>query len=99
MKWIEGRQKTGYSKIPIFESLRFDLHLLKYPTGVGIPRHVDETPGYKHYRINIASTKDDCFNGPSIIRTPRFNFFRSDQPHEVLPVTKLRYVLSIGIRI
>lgn len=54
-RWRPGRQGTGYRKMLLAESswLGFDVYLLDYPPGVGIPRHTDPVEGKKHHRINV----------------------------------------------
>lgn len=56
LKWEEGRQGSGYLKFRLFESklFKFDLYLLKYPTGSYIHWHTDPSvEGYNHWRCNL----------------------------------------------
>lgn len=60
MWWVNGRQGGGYSKLTIFESTRFkfDVHLLKLPTGSKVPWHLDPAPpGFEHHRANMELRK------------------------------------------
>lgn len=108
--WQEGRQGTGYLKKLLwfgptpFSTVWFDIHLLKFPVGSGIPWHVDRVnPGEKHYRLNVylkgarrggefLSKKKPIVNGGF------FQLFRPDiNAHMVTKVEEgTRYVLSIG---
>jgi len=111
LSWVEGRQKTGYYKMKLLESkwLKFDVYLLKYPTGSSVPLHTDPVKGYEHHRINIVkhaktgghfALQEDYSEtyGPMMTLTKkRFYKFRPDtQQHGVLRVFGTRYVLSIG---
>lgn len=56
MKWEAGRQGSGYLKLKLWESklYKFDLYLLKYPTGSYITHHFDPSvKGYNHWRCNL----------------------------------------------
>lgn len=105
LRWQRGRQKTGYDKLLVLAlrwPLPMDIHLLKYPDGVGIPPHRDPVPGQRHFRANLVlrkSTGGGCFvcENP-LFESERLNVFRSDlSTHSVEPIVgKARWVLSIG---
>jgi hypothetical protein len=105
-KWQDGRQGTGHKVLTLINSklLKFDCHVLKYPTGSYIPFHTDPAKeGYKHYRLNIILTKAAggafiCPNYSGVFKWWRFHFFRPDvTEHCVTPVWEgTRYVFSIG---
>lgn len=102
MKWLEGRQGTGYFKLPLLisEKFKFDSYILKYPKGSYIPVHTDKVAGFKHYRFNFTfwgSYRSVKLYHDAIFKFWRFNFFRSDLvAHSVQNVNSLRLVLSIG---
>jgi hypothetical protein len=107
MKWIKGRQDTGYYKMKIVESkwLKFDIYLLKFPKNSYVPYHTDDVYGYKHHRINIIrNAKSGGYFylrkgiGMSSMSRNIINKFRPDiQTHAVTKVESgTRYVLSIG---
>ena len=104
MKWIEGRQKTGYFKKKIIESKRFkfDCYLLKYPKDSEIPEHTDSAiwPFYEHHRLNIILVQPlgGIFHLEGKPKYGRIQKFRPDlQKHSVSKVLNgTRYVLSIG---
>lgn len=103
MKWILGRQNSGYWKLKIFNNRFFDSWIVKYPTGSCIPPHVDVIDGYSHSRINIIIQKPfdggvfKCENVRTLFN--RIHIFRSDiNEHSVSAITDgTRIVLSIGI--
>ena len=104
-KWEGGRQKTGYFKKLLVESLwplPFDVYLLRFPAGSWIPPHVDQVQGGRHYRLNMILKKaergGDFLCKDPLFERPRVKLFRSDiSEHEVTPVTSgCRYVLSLG---
>lgn len=108
MKWEQGRQGTGYEKLCIFKSERFefDLYLLRYRAGAFIKPHVDPVDAnFRHHRINIVLNA--AKGGKFILSSSRyltksyFNrifYFRPDIClHAVTKVTSgTRYVLSFG---
>ncbi|ARV76976.1 hypothetical protein PHABIO_345 [Pseudomonas phage Phabio] len=106
--WEPGRQGTGYEKLELFNRWKYfgkrkwDLYLLRYRVGAGIPEHRDPLPGHEHYRLNIYLWNADRGGVPdhafTIIHNRFFTLFRPDQaPHSVSTVTKgTRYVLSFG---
>lgn len=57
LKWVSGRQKTGYKKLKLFQFWRMDCYLLKYEVGDFIPWHIDPVPNHKHFRLNIVLRK------------------------------------------
>ncbi len=105
MKWIKGRQKSGYFKLKIFSSkfLLMDCYILKFSEGSLIKAHRDKVKIGKHYRLNIVLTpffKGGKFKVENcIFKIPNFVYlFRPDKYlHEVSEITKdNRYVLSLG---
>lgn len=55
-RWKDGRQGGGYSKFALCTSkhLKFDLYLLRLPTGTEVKPHIDPAPiGFEHHRINL----------------------------------------------
>lgn len=104
-RWQPGRQSTGYAKLLLATApwpVGFDLYLLRYRQGQGIPRHTDPVPGKRHWRLNVELVRS-AQGGRFICHGPchrwgRVVLFRPDQcPHEVLPVQAgRRYVLSLG---
>lgn len=107
-KWEEGRQGTGYEKLQLlnrwkyFSPRKWDLYLLRYRVGAGIPEHTDPLPQHKHYRLNIylwnAKEGGKPHHDGFIIHNRFFTLFRPDlYKHSVSTVTKgVRYVLSFG---
>lgn len=103
MNWQEGRQGTGYFKLPLLisERFKFDSYILKYPKGSSIPTHTDPAPkGKKHFRFNLTFWGDYNavkLGAPALMRCWRAYLFRPDLvPHSVEEVDSLRFVLSIG---
>lgn len=107
MKWQEGRQGGGYSKLPLIRvglwGRWFDCLLLKFPTGCFIIQHKDVVPNYRHFRLNItiwpAEGGEFRCDPEAIIYQSRFiTFFRPDEGlHEQDLITKgTRYALSFG---
>lgn len=103
MRWILGRQNSGYWKFKIFDNHYFDTWLVKYPTGSSIPQHVDVIEGHTHTRVNIILQKPisggvfKCDNVKTLF--DRIHIFRSDiNKHSVSTITDgVRIVISIGI--
>jgi hypothetical protein len=104
-KWEGGRQNGGYRVLTLINNkrIKFDMHLIHYPTGSRIPPHVDQANfDQRHYRLNIevkrpkAGGKFECEN--CIFRWWRIALFRPDRNLHM--VTKVeagsRYVLSFG---
>lgn len=106
--WEPGRQGTGYEKLQLinrwkyFSRFKWDLYLLRYPVGSGIPPHRDPLPDHKHYRLNIYLWNAKYGGVPehdqTIISNRFFTLFRPDlYTHSVSNVVKgTRYVLSFG---
>lgn len=106
LKWIQGRQNTGYYKMRLLISkkLSFDSYLLKFEDGVEVPWHYDPvSTGRKHFRLNIILRRgrggelviDD---GKPIASSRFFHLFRPDiQRHRMTRVEgRIQYMLSIG---
>lgn len=99
MRWIEGRQGTGYRKWTLLALPRSDIHILRYDKGHYIPPHVDKVPsGLRHYRMNILLYGEDTFKCSEVIfKKGPVVLFRPDlHEHSVSPVSRLRIVLSLG---
>lgn len=108
LNWEPGRQGTGYEKLKIWERWKYfspykwDIYLLRYRVGAGIPKHRDPAPKHKHYRLNIYLWNAQAGGVPEhehvILSTRFFTLFRPDlYDHSVSTVTKgVRYVLSFG---
>lgn len=108
MRWVKGRQGTGYEKLKLFQFLNMDCYILRYKVGDSIPWHTDPVPNRKHYRLNIELKKAE--SGGKLWMIPdnnmvhkhikeRIILFRSDiVPHMVTKIKKgTRYVLTFGI--
>lgn len=103
-KWQQGRQMTHYYKMLMLRSerFRFDIYLLKFPTGSYINDHKDPVPnGYEHHRINFILNKN--FKGGKFVikgksQEGRIHRFRPDRfKHRVTEIKEgTRYVLSVG---
>ncbi|HYX21483.1 MAG TPA: 2OG-Fe(II) oxygenase [Thermoanaerobaculia bacterium] len=96
-RWEPGRQGTGYRKMRIAGGASWDLHLLDYPPGASVPRHVDPVPGKAHVRCNLRLLGEDAFVGRALLKVGRLVVFRSDKPHAVRTVTRRRVALSLGL--
>ena len=105
MKFVKGRQNSGYDKMKIIISsyFMFDVYILRFNEGSYIDTHVDKAKdGYEHHRINIIlkSAREGgefvCEN--TIFRNSFINYFRPDiEEHAVTRIDEgTRYVLSIG---
>ncbi|KPV94738.1 hypothetical protein AN214_03246 [Pseudoalteromonas sp. P1-9] len=104
-RWQRGRQNSGYDKMLLCGAvwpIKFDVYLLKFPTGSEIPAHTDKVASGKHYRLNIVLKKAQQ-GGEFICASPiydseRIKVFRPDAcEHRVSKVIKgNRYILSIG---
>lgn len=103
-KWQNGRQKSGYDKLPIISAswLNFDLWLLRFKPGAYIAPHVDTVTDRRHYRLNIfikPAKVGGVFRAGTVIYQNKFlAFFRPDiSTHSVSKVESgTRYVLSLG---
>lgn len=98
MKWQPGRQNVlGHYKAKILQGKSFDVWLIRYETGVGLPEHTDTVEGKKHHRVNFAlrgSHRDFICAGAK--RFWRGVYFRPDiMPHSVAASDR-RLILSIG---
>ncbi|GHA11080.1 hypothetical protein GCM10008090_21050 [Arenicella chitinivorans] len=104
-KWRGGRQASGYDKLFLGGAhwpIRFDIYLLRFPTGSCVPEHKDEVDDGQHYRLNIVlrnAREEGVFNYEApIFETRRIKFFRPDTSlHSVSKIEAgVRYVFSIG---
>jgi hypothetical protein len=104
-RWQLGRQGTGYEKCLLLTGLwpkPFDLYLLRYRPGHGIPPHRDPVPNGRHFRANIILCRGKSGGAflcdAPLFASPRLFVFRSDlSEHAVEPmVSGTRYVLSLG---
>lgn len=104
-RWQPGRQGTGYEKCLLLAStwpVPFDLYLLRYRPGQGIPPHRDPVPRMRHFRANLVLTRGQeggafrCEH--PLFSKGRLHVFRSDlSEHAVEPMVRgTRYVLSLG---
>jgi hypothetical protein len=105
LRWNAGRQETGYHKLLLATSpvpVPFDLYLLRYRVGAGIPPHVDPVDGRRHYRINIVlreAERGGCFSCVApIFETRRIKVFRPDVSEHAVSTVEAgtRLVLSLG---
>ncbi len=82
--------------------LPFDIYLLRFLRGQGIPPHTDQVQSGKHYRLNLvikaARSGGEFYCSHPIYESKRVKLFRSDiSEHGVSEVTQgSRYVVSIG---
>jgi len=104
LTWAQGRKMTHYYKMAILssEKYKFDMYLLKFPTGSYIDNHRDPAPeGMEHHRINFILNKS--FKGGKFViggksQEGRIHKFRPDKfTHKVTKIKEgTRYVFSIG---
>ena len=100
MRWLLGRQGTGYRKLRLGQGARWDAWILDYPPGHGIPDHADPLPGRRHLRVNLAILTGGSQIVAAAVRFrlgERFIVFWSDRRHRVDPGRGRRVVVSIGI--
>lgn len=105
LRWQTGRQKSGYHKLLLLRCsriLKFDVYLLRYPTGSVVPKHTDKVQSGRHYRMNVivkrAKLGGDFHCDDAIIHLRRFILFRPDLcEHHVSRIQDgSRYVISVG---
>jgi hypothetical protein len=103
--WDNGRQKSGYDKMLLCFALypfKFDVYLLRFPTGSKIPPHIDQVKNGKHFRLNIilknAKNGGKFICKDPIFETKRIKLFRPDiSEHQVTEIIGgNRYVFSVG---
>ena len=102
--WQKGRQESGYEKMTLLRSklFKFDVYLLKYPTGSVIKAHKDKVDSvFEHHRLNIVikqAKKGGVFICNDEVKKGRFHYFRPDiMKHEVTEIEAgTRYVFSLG---
>lgn len=105
-KWIQGRQHSGYWKMPIIVSrwLRFDIYLLKFEAGVEVPWHVDPAKTGRHFRLNFYLTHPSGGqlllekNKKAIFSNRLCHLFRADIIQHAMTQVEggTLYMLSIG---
>lgn len=103
-KWIQGRQDTGYYKMPIWVSkyFKFDIYLLKFEAGVKVPWHRDPAATGKHFRLNVYLSNPGggqlLLKGDSIFNNRFFHLFRPDIVEHAMTEVEggTLYMLSIG---
>ena len=101
--WEPGRQRSGYAKLLLLEGRRFDVYLLRFPTGASVPAHRDPLVGAGHLRANlivVAPERGGEFECEhAIVDWPRFKLFRPDLvTHAVRPIEAgTRWVVSFGL--
>lgn len=99
-RWEEGCQRSGYRKMLLGHGRTWDLHLIDYPAGTGIPPHTDPLPGRRHVRVNVAILPGGTrlYADGTIWRWgERVVIFRSDRRHGVRAGNGRRLVLSLGL--
>lgn len=100
-RWVEGRQGTGYQKLPLLRLGFADAYLLRFPEGSHVPEHTDVVPGSRHWRLNVVLRR--AGSGGEFVcarawRLGRVALFRPDsEPHSVTRIEEgTRYVFSLG---
>lgn len=83
----------------------WDAHLLRYPAGAFIPKHVDDAAmfGMTHHRINVL-VRQPAGGGVLIVNEEivplrpgdAISFRPDSEPHEVTPCHSERLVLTVG---
>jgi hypothetical protein len=104
MKWIPGRQNSGYLKLKLLQTRNADCYLIRYPTGTGVWFHTDEVAGRRHYRLNVLIRKPKEGGAFRLLGRPLLAFwrvclFRPDRyAHAVETVNRgERWVFSVGV--
>ena len=102
-RWLPGRQGTGYRKMLLAQGRTWDLYVLDYPPGSGVPFHYDPVAGRRHYRLNVTLFGDPgrfvrlLYPWAPAVSWWRFALFRPDVVfHAVAPADERRVVLSLG---
>jgi len=104
-RWQKGRQRSGYDKMllaALIWPFKFDMYLLRFPTGSEIAPHTDKVLSGRHFRLNIviieAHEGGDFCCSATIFETRRIKLFRPDlYEHAVTRIDSgCRYVFSIG---
>jgi hypothetical protein len=105
LRWLPGRQGTGYDKLPLASArwpLPFDVYLIRYREGSHVPPHTDPVADGRHYRLNIiltaAAVGGEFVCADPLFATARVKLLRPDRSvHSVTPVERWRrLVLSVG---
>jgi hypothetical protein len=103
LKWLPGRQDSGYLKMLLATAtwpISFDVYLVKYPSGAYIDWHVDPVEHGEHHRLNLVLKEDrggGVFSCSEKKQWWRFTLFRPDlHEHMVSRINKSRLILSIG---
>jgi len=109
LKWIDGRQESGYSKLALFplglsKFLNADAYLLKLPLACSVPKHKDPVePGYNHHRLNTVIWgfgQGRMFVLGPVKRWWRTDYFRPDlYEHGMQPINGTMYILSFGWKV
>lgn len=104
-RWERGRRDSGYDKLLLVEGRRFDVYLLRFPTGSFVPPHRDPIDGVGHLRLNLvlipARSGGEFECDAAILDRPRIKLFRSDlHAHAVTRVEAgTRWLLSFGFAV
>jgi hypothetical protein len=93
LKWVSGRQGSGYRTMFFIYSklLKLDCCIINIKEGIGIPPHKDVCPvGGRMYRFNFEikkPKKGGNFVGNTLWRFGRMYYFRPDiEEHQVTTV-------------
>ena len=101
----KGQARKGYEKMLLATAswpVAFDMYLLRFFTGHGVPPHKDEVNEGEHHRVNIilrnAKEGGKFICKDAIYESKWINYFRPDKSeHQVTEIIKgNRYVFSIG---
>lgn len=97
LKWVDGRQGTGYRKLLLWQGRTSDCYLIDYPPYTHISTHTDPVLDKRHFRLNILLWGQDNFRGETLFSTKRIKLFRPDiSPHSVEEVSRRRIIFSVG---
>ncbi|HEY4057938.1 MAG TPA: hypothetical protein VGM39_15090 [Kofleriaceae bacterium] len=100
LKWELGRQGSGYRKMKLGQGRFWDLYVLDYPPGIGIPEHSDPVAGKRHLRVNLAvRTGHSVLSAEAMLFHigQRLSVFWSDRKHSVTANESRRVVVSLGL--
>ena len=107
LRWQGGRQGGDYSKLLVAKSarLRFDLYVLRFPTGSQVKMHQDPAPeGFEHHRVNWTLrfarrgglTLIECGDRKMRLEERRLYRFRPDTRKHLMPEVKEGEVLMVS---